>query len=113
MRAPEFKFIRDEADRRGLRVWLFGGTAASFSHYVKWDVLREMGDPRFQLDRFDYDYTNIYRSTQDLDLVVDGREQDAQEFEQLLKIRFPYFFGSKAARWEVRSFRQASGVRNS
>src|SRR4051812_5675746 len=39
-RVPEFQFIREEAERRGLRVWLFGGTAASYSHYVKWDLQR-------------------------------------------------------------------------
>lgn len=33
VRVPEFQFIREEALRRGLRVWLFGGTAAGYSHY--------------------------------------------------------------------------------
>ncbi len=106
---PEFEFIREEAQRRGLRVWLFGGTAAGYSHYVKWDVLRELGDVRFQPNRFDYDYTNIYRSTQDLDIVVDGNAQDAQTFEQVLRTQFPYFLGSKAAGWEVRSIKEARG----
>jgi formylglycine-generating enzyme required for sulfatase activity len=108
-RVPEFQFIREEAQRRGLRVWLFGGTAAGYGHYVKWDVLRELGDTRFQPNRFDYDYTNIYRSTQDLDIVVDGSAQDAQAFEQALKTQFPYFLGSKAAGWEVRSIKDAHG----
>jgi formylglycine-generating enzyme required for sulfatase activity len=108
-RVPEFQFIRDEAQRRGLRVWLFGGTAAGYAHYVKWDVLRELGDTRFQPNRFDYDYTNIYRSTQDLDIVVDGSSRQAQEFEQALKTQFPYFLGSKAAGWEVRSIKESSG----
>ena len=106
-RVPEFQFIHEEAEKRGLRVWLFGGTAAGYAHYVKWDVLREQGDTRFQPNRFDYDYTNIYRSTQDLDIVVDGSAQDAQVFEQVLKSRFPYFLGSKAAGWEVRSIKEA------
>src|SRR5262249_46768242 len=108
-RVPEFQFIKEEAERRGLRVWLFGGTAAGYAHYVKWDVLRELGDVRFQPNRFDYDYTNIYRSTQDLDIVVDGSAQDAAAFEQELKSRFPHFLGSKAAGWEVRSIKEARG----
>jgi len=108
-RVPEFRFIREEAQKRGLRVWLFGGTAAGYAHYVKWDLLREMGDTRFQPDRFDYDYTNIYRSTQDLDIVVDGNTQEAQAFQQALKEKFPYFMGSKAAAWEVRSLNDAHG----
>lgn len=108
-RVPEFQQIRKEGEKRGLRVWLFGGTAASFSHYVKWDVLRELGDSRFQAHRFDYDYTNIYRSTQDLDIVVSGDAQSAQSFEQELKTQFPYFLGSKTAGWEVRSLTEARG----
>ncbi len=107
-RVTEFEFIGKEAEKRGLRVWLFGGTAAGYGHYVKWDLLREAGDLRFQKARFDYDYTNIYRSTQDLDIVVDGSASQAQEFQQALKTRFPYFVGSKATPWEVRSLREAS-----
>lgn len=105
-RVSEFHFIREEAQKRGLRVWLFGGTAAAFSHYVKWDLLREQGDSRFQPDRFDYDYTNVFRSTQDLDLVVDGGSEAAEKFERVLKQTFPYFLGSKIAEWEVRSLRE-------
>jgi formylglycine-generating enzyme required for sulfatase activity len=107
-RVPEFEFIRKEAEKRGLRVWLFGGTAAGYSHYVKWDLLREAGDLRFQKARFDYDYTNIYRSTQDLDIVVDGSAKQAQELQNALTSRFPYFVGSKATPWEVRSLKEAS-----
>ncbi len=107
-RVPEFDFIRKEAEKRGLRVWLFGGTAAGYSHYVKWDLLREAGDLRFQKARFDYDYTNIYRSTQDLDIVVDGSAKQAEELQKALTTQFPYFVGSKATPWEVRSLREAS-----
>ena len=106
-RVPEFQFIREEAEKRGLRVWLFGGTAAGYAHYTKEDLLRELGDTRFQPNRFDYDYTNIYRSTQDLDIVVDGSAKQAEEFERMLKEQFPYFLGSKAAGWEVRSIKEA------
>jgi len=105
-RVREFQYIRRDAQQRGLRVWLFGGTAAAYAHYVKWDLLRERGDNRFQPQRFDYDYTNIYRSTQDLDIVVDGSAQDAQVFEHSLKVQFPYFLGSKTAAWEVRSLQE-------
>lgn len=108
-RVAEFRLIRELAAQRGLRVWLFGGTAASFAHYVKWDLLREHGDLRFQSLRFDYDYTNIFQSTQDLDIVVDGSAKMAGSFESLLKVQFPYFFGKKQATWEVRSLREPQG----
>src|SRR5689334_1342352 len=71
-RVEELRFLKQEAEKLGVRAWLFGGTAAGFGHYVHWDLMREEGDLRFQPDRFDYDYTNIYRSTQDMDIVVDG-----------------------------------------
>ncbi|OQW46116.1 MAG: hypothetical protein A4S09_16915 [Proteobacteria bacterium SG_bin7] len=105
----EFTFIRETAEKMGLRVWLFGGTAAGYAHYVKWDLLREQGDKRYQGDRFDYDFTNIYRSTQDLDIVADGTLEQIDEFAQRLSQRYPHFLGSKA-KWEVRSLRFSRGT---
>jgi hypothetical protein len=102
---PEFTAIRKMAEERGVRVWLFGGTAAAFAHYVKWDHLRQNGDARYQKERFDYDFTNIYRSTQDLDIVVDGTTDQVREIQNLLQKKFPYFMGSKE-QWEVRSLRE-------
>jgi len=109
MAVPEFQFIRKAAEERGIRVWLFGGTAASYLHYVKWDLLRRNGVLNLQAERFDYDYTNIFRSTQDLDIVVDATPENAREFERLLKQRFPHFLGSKENKWEVRSLKHATG----
>jgi hypothetical protein len=105
MKVPEFQFIHDEAQKLGVRVWLFGGTAAGFAHYVKWDLQREHGDTRFQPDRFDYDYTNIYRSTQDLDIVIDGNADQIRELQYTLQNQYPHLQGSKTA-WEVRGLRQ-------
>ncbi|MFL5814727.1 MAG: hypothetical protein ACJ763_14225 [Bdellovibrionia bacterium] len=107
-RVPEFQFIRDEAKRLGVRAYLFGGTAAGFAHYVNWDMKREGGDTRFQPDRFDYDYTDIYRSTQDLDIVIDGPPAKAQKLQQMLAENFPHLQGNKTA-WEVRLLRQDMG----
>lgn len=104
-RVTEFQFIRSEAEKMGVRVWLFGGTAAGFGHYVKWDLQREAGDKRFQPDRFDYDYSNIYRSTQDLDIVVDGTPQQVEALQAKLEDKFHHFQGSRTA-WEVRSLRE-------
>lgn len=108
LKVPEFKFIREQAEEMGLRVWLFGGTAAGFAHYVHWDLLREAGDASFQKERFDYDFTNIYRSNQDLDIVIDGVPQQAQELQKKLGRIFPHFQGSKDA-WEVRLLKTDMG----
>jgi hypothetical protein len=107
-RVEEFRFIEQEATRLGVRAWLFGGTAAGYAHYVKWDLQREKGDHRFQADRFDYDYTNIYRSTQDLDIVIDGDEHQASSLQRALQEKYPHLQGSKTA-WEVRLLTQDMG----
>ncbi len=100
-RVPEFKFIQEEADKLGVKVFLFGGTASAFAHYVRWDLEREAGDEKYQAERFDYDFTNIYRGNQDLDIVVDGTAEQAAVLESILKEAYPHFVGSKDA-WEVR-----------
>jgi hypothetical protein len=107
-RVEEFRFIEQEAAKLGVRAWLFGGTAAGYAHYVKWDMQREKGDTRFQKDRFDYDYTNIYRSTQDLDIVIDGDAEQAQKLQNALQEKYPHLQGSKTA-WEVRLLTQDMG----
>lgn len=102
MDVEEFRIMRQEAEKLGVRLWLFGGTAAGYGHYVKWDMQRKKGDPRFQKERFDYDFTNIYRSTQDADLVVDGSEEQLEKLKIALKQQMPYVSGSKEAEWDMR-----------
>jgi hypothetical protein len=104
-RVREFGFIGQEAKRLGVRAWLFGGTAAAYAHYVKWDLDREKGDRRYPAERFDYDYSNIYRSTQDLDIVVDGNSDQAYALQKVLMEKFPHKRGRSSA-WEVRTLTQ-------
>ncbi len=107
-RVPEFDFIQQEANKLGVKVYLFGGTASTFAHYVRWDLEREAGDGKYQRERFDYDFTNIYRGNQDLDIVVDGNYLQAQELEVALKTKYPHFMGTRQA-WEVRLLRKKVG----
>lgn len=101
----EFQFIRNLGIKMGVRVWLFGGTSSSFLHYAKWDLARSQGLIDLQKDRFDYDFTNIFRSTQDIDLVVDADPEVAREFQRILVHRFPHFLGDRSTGWEVRTLR--------
>ncbi|MES2964140.1 MAG: hypothetical protein V4760_09645, partial [Bdellovibrionota bacterium] len=94
-RVPQFKFIREEAEKLGVKAYLFGGTAAGFGHYVRWDMLRERGDASYMKEFFDYDFFSIYRSTQDLDIVVDGPKDKADELGKRLREKYPSFQGSK------------------
>jgi len=107
-RVEEFRFIRQKADGMGVKAYLFGGTAAGFAHYVKWDLQRQKGDLRFLPDRFDYHYMEIYRSNQDLDIVIDGSPEQAWEFQKSLQSIFPHVQGAKPA-WEVRLLRSKLG----
>ncbi|MES2962419.1 MAG: hypothetical protein V4760_00920, partial [Bdellovibrionota bacterium] len=109
---PEFKFIRAEAEKLGVKVYLFGGTAAGFANYVRNDLLRSKGDANFQGERFDYDFTNIFRSTQDLDIVVDGSSEKIERLKNTLRTKFPHFIGTRGNKWEVRSLRESKGRAN-
>ncbi len=110
-RVEEFRFIKRVALSLGVKVYLFGGTAASFGHYAKWDLLRIRGDQRYHPARFDYKYINIYRSTQDLDIVVDGPLDKIKSLEKEIVSHFPYMQGSKGSKqaWEIRSLRENIG----
>ncbi len=101
----EFEIIQKKAEEFGVRVYLFGGTAAAFAHYVKWDLERQNGHSEYQEEKFDYHWTNIYRSTQDADLVVDGTTEQAQKLENYLVEQLPHLQGSKTV-WEVRLLRE-------
>lgn len=108
-RVLEFAFIRNLAQKMGIRVWLFGGTASSFLHYVKWDLTSLKGIQSLQRERFDYDFTNIFRSTQDIDIVVDATAEVAKAFQNKISERFPHFLGDKSNSWEVRTLRYRIG----
>ncbi len=112
-RVDEFRYLREFAGKHNVKVYLFGGTAAAFAHYVKWHIMQEQGDSRFLPDRFDYRYINIYRSTQDLDIVVDGPGEVIDLLQSELSKEFPYLQGSKGSKssWEVRSLKETRGTK--
>lgn len=106
---PEFAFIQQLAQERGVRVWLFGGTASSFLHYVRLDLLSKLGLRDLQREHFDYDFTNIFRSTQDIDIVVDTLPEVAAQMQSTISRKFPHFLGDQANHWEVRTLRKRIG----
>ena len=110
-KVPEFVWIQKKAQRHGLKIWLFGGSASSFAHYVKELIAFENGSREYYAESFardkdgNLDYTDIFRPTQDMDLVADGPIKKIREFERALTGRYPHLKGSKQ-RWEVRSLRE-------
>lgn len=107
-KVDEFRRIREWADQKGLRVYAFGGTAASLAHYSKLDLAREQGDARLSPDRFHYEIGQIFLPNQDLDLVVDGTAADARALQDFVAKEMPYFMGKKE-RWEVTLLRKDLG----
>ncbi len=101
-RVKEFAFIRKEAEKIGVKVFIFGGTAAGFAHYVKWDLQREMGDNQFPALKFDYHFTHIYRANQDIDIVVDGSAEQAYKLREIIAHSpYNYVRGAKSS-WDIR-----------
>ena len=112
-KVPEFQWLAQRAEHHGLKVWLFGGTASSFAHYVKDNMLMEKGVEEFYEESFaehggERDYTDIFRPTQDIDLVVDGDSRKIDLFEGEVLGKFPDMKGNKRL-WEVRSLRGDRG----
>lgn len=119
-RVAEFKFLQDWGKKHGIRIYAAGGTAAGLAHYVKQDLEREWhkargeASPYFE-SRFGYDYYDLYRSTQDADIVIDApgktaeeHERIARELEHEIQALFPHTQGSKTV-WEVRFLKVARG----
>jgi hypothetical protein len=108
MRVPEFVYIQQEARRMGVKAYLFGGTASTFAHYVRLDLMRLHGDTRILEERFSYDMVDIFRNNQDFDIVLDGTPDQVERLQNLLKQNFPHSQDDHTA-WEVRSLRHAMG----
>ncbi len=98
----EFEFIRAEAKKMGIRVFIFGGTAASFANYVKWDVQRLEGNNKFSALRFDYHFCSIFRPEQDIDLVVDGSRLQADQLRDLLVKKAENVYAGRKSKWDIR-----------
>ena len=109
---PELVWIRELAQQKGLKVWLFGGTASSFAHYVKESILFDRGSNEFYSEHFaedakgQRDYTDIFRPTQDIDLVVDGNLEEIETFEKEIRQHYAHLQGAKGSKWEVRPLRE-------
>lgn len=107
----EFAFLREWGLKRRFPVYIAGGTAAGLGYRVRLlmeDAAARTHGSRDLKNRSSLNYFDIYRATQDVDVVIDADEAAARELEQALAQRFPYLQGDKSA-WEVRLLRQTRG----
>jgi hypothetical protein len=106
---PAFKFIAENAAKLGIKhAYLFGGTATGFAYYTVDDLRRTKGDKRYIDGRFDFDYSQIYRSSQDADIVIDGTPEQAGALEALVRQNQSFLIGYKT-KWEMRTLRYYRG----
>lgn len=114
-KVAEFKLLQTEAQKLGIKhVYLFGGTATAYARYVKEDLDRMEGAP-YQKERFDYEYESIFRSEQDMDIVIDGTSEDAARLQARMQELAPHFIGEGNSKtvWEVRLLNEKNGDKES
>ncbi len=79
----EFSQIANEANRRGLRVFLAGGLAASYGDFVKHQLLAEQGNEKIQPARLADVISNVVFPEQDYDLVITRKDGDHESVHEL------------------------------
>lgn len=84
-RISEFELISQLAAEKGLRIFILGGLASAYAHYVKLDLQREQGDSSLIPSRFNYYWDQIFHSTQDVDIAV-ARADGSTETENDLNL---------------------------
>jgi hypothetical protein len=106
----EFKKLAMFCKKNGLKAYLFGGTAASFANYVKWDLLSQT-DEQISKERLQYKLFQVIRSSQDLDMVIakaDGSPETAEDIskvQRFLDNHFPLVEPNGKSKWEARGLR--------
>ncbi len=117
----EFRFLQEYGSKYGFKIYAAGGTAVGYGSYVRQHLenekLKRQGkSPKYFESRFEYDYWDIYRSTQDADIVIDlgpnstpeEHEKAALALEAVLREKFGHLQGEKSV-WEVRFLRLDRG----
>lgn len=99
---PAFAEIARRAEALGLRVWLFGGAAATVASTVR---RRLTGD---DAHRTPLALDELFHSAQDIDVAVDGPEAAFAELEAWLRSRPPFLPDGRSA-WELRHLRRTTG----
>ncbi len=83
----EFSVLKKYAEAHGLRIYLLGGSASSFAHYVQWDIDSGQSAQYFRRHRFDYAIENILDDLQDVDLAVSMTNGTAEEKKVLVGVQ--------------------------
>jgi hypothetical protein len=116
LKVDEFNAIAAEAKKRGLRVFLAGGLAASYGDFIKHQLLAEQGKMEIQPNRLDPVAPNITLPEQDWDLVItraDGTPESVNEiqaFRTWLSKGMPKEYKGKTL-WDINGLKTAQDNR--
>ena len=102
LEVKEFAAISELASKMNLRVWLAFGSAASFAYHIKFSILAKQEPHKYNKDYEHLAYSNLFRSNQDLDLVLDATPEESIEFQKRLLNEYPYLAGLKI-HWDLRT----------
>lgn len=104
----ETQMIRDFAQERGRKAFLFGGSASTVAVLLIYHSEFKPDQPKRTLSKF-------FRETQDLDVIYDGPTSEAIQLENELNRLFPYKHRRDpidpvlSPAWEVRPLRERIG----
>lgn len=103
---PEFRKLAAEAKKRGLRLFVLGGGAASVADHAKAGLLAAQGHLQSGPARLAWDFNNVVLPEQDVDLVItkaNGKPETVAEindFRDWVRQEYPYEFDGRS-RWDV------------
>lgn len=104
----ETRMIRDYAQERGRKAFLFGGSASTIAVFLIHHSELKPSQSQLTLSK-------LFRETQDLDIIYDGPVSEAIQLENELNRRFPYKHKRDpidpvlSPAWEVRPLRERIG----
>ncbi|OGQ79913.1 MAG: hypothetical protein A2289_12805 [Deltaproteobacteria bacterium RIFOXYA12_FULL_58_15] len=100
-RVHEFSRMQNIAKDLGIaNVWLVGPSALSWTQYVHWDLQRQSGNTDVAAERFNYNWINIFRRHEPLQIVINGTSEQAQHYEERLKAEMPQVTGGNND-WQI------------
>lgn len=94
--------IKKYAERQGFRVWLTSESALALASYTKWHQLTLQGVYPWSARRYQYDFFEIFRTTDQMFLVTDGNNNQVVQLESYLERNYHGLFSSTHP-WNIRA----------
>ncbi len=106
-RVAEFDFIAKEARRLSVRAWITGDTAMTYARHIHRMMQAEQGALPQHHRRLTYDFTDIFESTQPIEVAVEGRPDQVEEIRRRLNDVFGHAVQQNSL-WRVSAMTETS-----